>query len=240
MALIQCPECGKEISSKAEACIHCGFPLNLHFGSIEEEKKQENYRPQNIETNARIKSGFRKFIFIFIICPAILIMLLLSIFDSPQQSAQSTQKIEHKKTKTPHQNNKKSEEQRIFEAVKKVPASEIYKNRDMYKKLTLLAPQNNDYKQKLAYYNKQIDLAKEAAKIAVGKTFKIATLGTRARLCPYPNCGQYDHITRIPQGTELSIQGIKTVQNGYVTAKWFKVTYDGDTGWISIYDTDKQ
>lgn len=28
MALINCPECGKEISDKATTCIHCGFPLN--------------------------------------------------------------------------------------------------------------------------------------------------------------------------------------------------------------------
>lgn len=27
MALIQCPECGKEVSDKAKACIHCGYPL---------------------------------------------------------------------------------------------------------------------------------------------------------------------------------------------------------------------
>ena len=27
MALIQCPECGKEISDKAKNCIHCGCPL---------------------------------------------------------------------------------------------------------------------------------------------------------------------------------------------------------------------
>lgn len=27
MALIKCPECGKEISDKAPTCIHCGFPL---------------------------------------------------------------------------------------------------------------------------------------------------------------------------------------------------------------------
>lgn len=27
MALINCPECGKEISDKAKACIHCGYPL---------------------------------------------------------------------------------------------------------------------------------------------------------------------------------------------------------------------
>lgn len=29
MSLIKCPECGKEISDKAKACIHCGFPLEL-------------------------------------------------------------------------------------------------------------------------------------------------------------------------------------------------------------------
>lgn len=29
MALIKCPECGKEISDRAPACIHCGFPLSL-------------------------------------------------------------------------------------------------------------------------------------------------------------------------------------------------------------------
>ncbi len=28
MALIKCPECGKDISDKAPACIHCGYPLS--------------------------------------------------------------------------------------------------------------------------------------------------------------------------------------------------------------------
>lgn len=28
MALIKCPECGKEISDKSKSCIHCGYPLN--------------------------------------------------------------------------------------------------------------------------------------------------------------------------------------------------------------------
>ena len=27
MALIKCPECGKEISDKSIQCIHCGYPL---------------------------------------------------------------------------------------------------------------------------------------------------------------------------------------------------------------------
>lgn len=29
MALITCPECGKQISDKAETCIGCGYPINL-------------------------------------------------------------------------------------------------------------------------------------------------------------------------------------------------------------------
>lgn len=29
MALITCPECGKEISNKATACPNCGYPINL-------------------------------------------------------------------------------------------------------------------------------------------------------------------------------------------------------------------
>lgn len=28
MALIICPECGREISSKARCCVHCGFPMD--------------------------------------------------------------------------------------------------------------------------------------------------------------------------------------------------------------------
>jgi len=35
MALIKCPECGKEVSDKASACIHCGYPLA-------EEKTENN------------------------------------------------------------------------------------------------------------------------------------------------------------------------------------------------------
>lgn len=44
MALIICPECGKEISNKAPACIHCGYPLNNDCGmkASEQEKKDVN------------------------------------------------------------------------------------------------------------------------------------------------------------------------------------------------------
>ena len=41
MALIICPECGKEISSKAKICIHCGYPLKEM--QEEQQKKEERY-----------------------------------------------------------------------------------------------------------------------------------------------------------------------------------------------------
>ena len=36
MALIKCPDCGKEVSDKANACIHCGYPI-------------EDMQPQKVE-----------------------------------------------------------------------------------------------------------------------------------------------------------------------------------------------
>ena len=38
MALIKCSECGKEISDKAEVCLHCGNPIQK---TIKEEKKKQ-------------------------------------------------------------------------------------------------------------------------------------------------------------------------------------------------------
>ncbi len=40
MALIKCPECGKEISEKAPACIHCGCPINNNSHNTEPPKEE--------------------------------------------------------------------------------------------------------------------------------------------------------------------------------------------------------
>ncbi len=34
MALINCPECGREISDQAESCPHCGYPINRNNKDI--------------------------------------------------------------------------------------------------------------------------------------------------------------------------------------------------------------
>jgi len=38
MALIKCPECGKEISDKASACPNCGYPMNRAEIETEEDR----------------------------------------------------------------------------------------------------------------------------------------------------------------------------------------------------------
>ena len=51
MALIKCPECGKEISDKAPACIHCGYPLSLL--NSEKAKSPTVEKQNNTEVSAK-------------------------------------------------------------------------------------------------------------------------------------------------------------------------------------------
>ena len=41
MALIKCPECGKEISDKAGKCPHCGYPIEEYLAR---ERQKELYK----------------------------------------------------------------------------------------------------------------------------------------------------------------------------------------------------
>lgn len=42
MALIKCPECGKEVSDRATVCIHCGYPLDVTKSDSVEHKNIES------------------------------------------------------------------------------------------------------------------------------------------------------------------------------------------------------
>ena len=79
-----------------------------------------------------------------------------------------------------------------------------------------------------------------AGELQQGDKIKVITPNTVARLCPYPNCGGNEHLTRIPEGTVLIIEGITEIKAGLMAVKWLEVKYKDKKGWISIYDTDKQ
>lgn len=50
-----------------------------------------------------------------------------------------------------------NEEKKLYDMVIKIPDSDIYRNRDVYKKLTQLNPSSELYRQKLEYYQGLID-----------------------------------------------------------------------------------
>ena len=55
MALIKCPECGKEISDKVKVCIHCGYPL------MEENVNQITTLPEvNDKNNETVTTFVRR------------------------------------------------------------------------------------------------------------------------------------------------------------------------------------
>ena len=47
MALINCPECGKEISSQSDKCIHCGYPLRKNETAQESDIHDETSYMEN-------------------------------------------------------------------------------------------------------------------------------------------------------------------------------------------------
>lgn len=84
MAIIKCSECGKEISDKAETCVHCGKKI---ITSFELEKKE----------NKKIKKKKRRKVFKIIILTLLLIGLsiiayLLISFFNPKKSIDFTKK----------------------------------------------------------------------------------------------------------------------------------------------------
>jgi hypothetical protein len=87
--------------------------------------------------------------------------------------------------------------------------------------------------------NPAIDSNAFAGEAKQNDKITIVTAGTVARLCPHPGCGPDKHITRIPEGTVLSVEGTEDYTIGTFKVKWFEVIYKENRGWISIYDTDK-
>ena len=84
-----------------------------------------------------------------------------------------------------------------------------------------------------------IEPAVYANEVKPGGTVTIVTPGTEARLCPQPGCGPDQHITRIPEGTVLTVDGMEAFEIGTFKVKWFAVVYQNQRGWVSIFDTDQ-
>lgn len=60
MALIKCPECGKEISDASKQCIYCGFPLEKEDKNIFQDGEGENRYKIILENAGNSKSDVIK------------------------------------------------------------------------------------------------------------------------------------------------------------------------------------
>ncbi len=52
MALVKCPECGKEVSDTANACPNCGYGVKVHFDKVK-QKRQAELRKKQLEIEKR-------------------------------------------------------------------------------------------------------------------------------------------------------------------------------------------
>ena len=77
------------------------------------------------------------------------------------------------------------------------------------------------------------------SEVKLGDNVTIVRPGNVTKLCPYPDCRQGQHVTRVPKGTVLKVEGMMNVRYGDSTMKWLETIYKDKRGWISIYDTDQ-
>lgn len=59
MALIRCPECGKEISDKAKACIYCGYPIEELYAGVDMNSGSDDINRQKIDNYSACADDFR-------------------------------------------------------------------------------------------------------------------------------------------------------------------------------------
>ena len=59
MALVKCPECGRErVSDTAEACPDCGYNVRAHYERVKEERISERQN-ERMESGRYLENGFQ-------------------------------------------------------------------------------------------------------------------------------------------------------------------------------------
>ncbi len=79
MAMVKCPECGRDISSKADKCLNCGYSVMEHFEKLENEQKEREEYNRRIE---RVKLPPKHRAVWYIYCESMGFIVLLAIWAS--------------------------------------------------------------------------------------------------------------------------------------------------------------
>ena len=95
MALINCPECAKEISDKAKSCPNCGCPLQKQV-KIEDLKENNSFEPRN--TASTLKKQIIKPKFLVSIVSVFVVLLVIGVIYNGKVI--QPKKIEERNAKT--------------------------------------------------------------------------------------------------------------------------------------------
>jgi len=136
MTLISCPECSNKVSDKAEICPKCGYAIFANILKIKEKQKKDS---------KDALSG----------CLILIITLIAVVYWFWPSTNGNIQKDSSIDTDKASQNISKkvlTEEEILYQKVRKIPASEYEKNRDGYKELMEINPNKVLYKEKYLYY----------------------------------------------------------------------------------------
>lgn len=73
MAMINCPECGKEVSSVAESCPNCGYGVKKHFNDIENNEKLKKLEAIQLEKKKKISKILK------IVIPIVAVVICMTV-----------------------------------------------------------------------------------------------------------------------------------------------------------------
>ncbi|SFV55743.1 hypothetical protein MNB_SV-3-137 [hydrothermal vent metagenome] len=153
--MVKCIACKKKISINAKVCPNCGEPVNKDYYT-NKEKKASKIVGLVMKTLLGIVG-------------AIILLLAYVVYESQTPEGQVLQQ------KYKEQQIKQANE--LYKKVKKIPSSEIFRNRNEYSKLLKLDPSNNTYKEKYKYYSKKVEkiyneIGKEPINVGMPYTIK--------------------------------------------------------------------
>ena len=152
MALKQCNECKKEISTTVSSCPNCGSkkPFKGVKLSREETKELSSKERKSFEkAGGKVTTGiFEKLVNLIL---AIIILFVIFAIISPK----SEEEIKKEKIE------KAKEIKKIEQTIKSIPAREVEKNLKAYQQLSDYYPNNKKYKEKLLKYKNLNAIATE-------------------------------------------------------------------------------
>lgn len=129
MALISCPECGREVSDQVKSCPHCGYPFGGSDPNQEQPQKVEvtsvNLVPKNPATKKKIIAG----LIVAVIAVVCIIAIVIFTKNSKEASARS-EYIENLSTARMTMLSGGAEAESLCNLTKSVWANTIHEERD--------------------------------------------------------------------------------------------------------------